>query len=124
MKNFKWLSLIAIVILISSCGKDLPELKGIQLSDWKTDRDGCHGIRAQSLDTLKSQKNLLLGLREMQIVEVLGKPDRNEPYKRNQKFFFYFLQPGESCDSTSESPAYLLVRFNAMGLAKEISVLN
>jgi len=124
MKKLKWLSGIALIVFITSCGRALPEFKGFELADWKADRDGCHGIREHALDTLRAQKNLLLGLSEMQIVSVLGKPDRNEPYKRNQKFFFYFLQPGESCDAAKESPAYLLVRFNAMGLAKEITVLN
>ena len=121
MKKFKALSIVVIVVL-SSCGRDLPELKGIELARWKTDESGCSGIREQALDTLQAQKNLLLGLSEMQIVALLGKPDHNELFKRNQKFYLYFLQPGEECSKPVQDPQLLKIRFNAMGLAKEVSI--
>lgn len=68
MRNFKQLSVAAAVVLAmmtGACGKKLPELKGIEWAAWKTDKDGCQRLREQSLDTLKAQKNLLLGLSEM-----------------------------------------------------------
>ena len=121
MKKSKALSIIVIVVL-SSCGRDVPELKGIDLAHWKTDERGCAGVREQVADTLQAQKNLLLGLSEMQIVELLGKPDHNELFKRNQKFYLYFLQSGEDCPKSVQDPRCLKIRFNAMGLAKEVSV--
>lgn len=71
---------------------------------------------------IEAQKEKLLALDEMAIVKLLGKPDRNELYKRNQKFYYYYLQPGEDCSSFAGSAKRLAVRFNAMGLAKEIIV--
>jgi hypothetical protein len=59
----------------------------------------------------------------MQIVRLLGKPDRNELFTRNQKFFEYYLQPSPECNADSAGTAMkLVVRFNAMGLAKEVAV--
>ena len=118
MKKFKALS-IAVIVVLSSCGRDLPELKGIELARWKTDEGACAGIREQTADTLRAQKNLLLGLSEMQIVELLGKPDHNELFKRNQKFYYYFLEPAPECAAHGDKPVKLSIRFNAMGLAKE-----
>ncbi len=41
----------------------------------------------------------MLGLNEMEIVDLLGKPDKQELYKRNQKFYRYYLQPGPACSA-------------------------
>jgi len=125
MQNFRKLSTVLlglILILTTACGKKLPELTGIDWEAWQADRNGCDGIRTPTIDTLAAQKNLLLGLTEMDIIKVLGKPDKNEPYKRNQKFFYYFLEPGEMCNQAQASPTYLQLRFNAMGLAKEAMI--
>ncbi len=71
----------------------------------------------------------MLALDEMAIVSLLGNPDQNELYKRNQKFYTYFLQPGPGCAAANAAPGdrdaapkKLVIRFNAMGLAKEIIV--
>jgi len=111
-----------MLILTTACGNKLPELTGIDWVAWQADREGCNGIRTLAIDTLSAQKNLLLGLSEMEIIKVLGKPDKNEPYKRNQKFFYYFLEPGETCKQAQSSPTYLQLRFNAMGMAKEAMI--
>lgn len=66
----------------------------------------------------------MLGLEEMQVIELLGRPDQNELYKRNQKFYYYWLTPSDQCDSTHVAGTMLrlAIRFNAMGLAKEVAV--
>lgn len=71
---------------------------------------------------LMDQKAELLALSELDIVELLGRPDQNELYTRNQKFYFYFLTPSSSCDTPAEKPQRLMIRFNAVGLAQEILV--
>jgi hypothetical protein len=59
----------------------------------------------------------------MQIVKLLGKPDRNELFKRNQKFFLYFIDPAPECvPGDSAVVQKLVIRFNAMGLAKEVAI--
>ncbi len=113
---------LLVCLMCLSCRKPLPELKGIETEVWTVDKNGCSGVRANSIEALKEQKSALLGLSEMEIVQVLGKPDRNELYKRNQKFYYYYLQPAPECEQHPDSALRLAIRFNAMGLAKEISV--
>lgn len=72
--------------------------------------------------TLRQQKDKLLALSETQIVRLLGKPDQNELYKRNQKFFRYFIGAGKPCSSPDEKPIMLSIRFSAMGLAQEVLI--
>lgn len=74
------------------------------------------------LEAMKAEKEKLLSLNELQIVELLGRPDQNELYKRNQKFYYYFLQPSPDCPAPAPEALRLVIRFNAMGLAKEVSI--
>lgn len=111
------------LITLSCCDKPLPELRSIDVAAWKNDKKGCDGIRASAINDLKEQKDKLLGLREMQIIDLLGKPDQNELYKRNQKFFYYNLHAGMDCPQhESSSNSRLAIRFNAVGLAKEVNI--
>lgn len=116
----KWL-LLSVVSLVFSCGKPLPDLNPIDLAQWKEDKGGCKNIRTSYLAALTEQKDELKGLSEGDIIELLGRPDRNELYKRNQKFYYYDLEPGKGCDSTLLNQQ-LILRFNAMGMAKEVSI--
>jgi hypothetical protein len=125
MIKFAWPSLLFFVLFVSSCGKDLPELEGMDLVSWKNDKNGCSGKRLEMLESIESEKSKLTALSEMDIVELLGKPDQNELYKRNQKFYTYFVQPSSACDAgIPDHPRRLVIRFNAMGLAKEVSIEN
>jgi outer membrane protein assembly factor BamE (lipoprotein component of BamABCDE complex) len=120
---FKWLSLIIVLLILSGCGKELPEFENLDLEQWKKDKNACGTYRVEYNETFQSQKKKLLALKEMQIVELLGRPDRNELYKRNQKFYYYYLKPSPDCSTyNSESNARLAIRFNAMGLAKEVMI--
>ncbi|MBP9925591.1 MAG: hypothetical protein KBF45_06335 [Cyclobacteriaceae bacterium] len=118
MKKFL---LFSVALVAFSCGKPLPDLSPIDLPQWKEDRGGCKSIRASFLSDLISQKEELKGLSEDAIIELLGRPDRNELYKRNQKFYYYDLEPGKPCDSTAHNQQ-LILRFNAMGMAKEVAI--
>jgi hypothetical protein len=116
-------SAIIISLVLMSCGKSLPTLDGIDLQSWKEDKNGCSGIRSSTQEAMIAQREKLLALEELQIVELLGKPDQNELYKRNQKFFYYYLQPSKECNpSDTVAIKRLSIRFNAMGLAKEVRV--
>ncbi len=116
----KWL-LLSVVSLVLSCGKPLPDLSPIDLTQWKEDKGGCKQIRSSFLTDLTQQKDELKGLSEGDIIKLLGRPDRNELYKRNQKFYYYDLEPGKTCDSTLTNQQ-LILRFNAMGMAKEVAI--
>lgn len=117
-------SLLLLAFIFSSCGKSLPTLDGIDLQSWKEDKNGCMGKRSSMQESIIAQHSKLLALEELQIVELLGKPDQNELYKRNQKFFYYYLQSAKECNAGDSTliPKRLSIRFNAMGLAKEVRV--
>lgn len=68
------------------------------------------------------QQDALLGSDEMEIVSILGKPDEQELYKRNQKFLYYYIDPAKACGDSTTSSRRLVVRFNAVGLAKELTI--
>jgi len=121
-KAFRY-NFIAAILLMLSCGKSLPTLHDVDLKSWVADKNACSGKRSDALQAMQDQKDDFLGLSEIQIVELLGRPDHNELYKRNQKFYYYFLQPSPDCpDTVSSEPLKLTIRFNAMGYAKEVSI--
>jgi outer membrane protein assembly factor BamE (lipoprotein component of BamABCDE complex) len=122
MSTCKWLSFFLFVICFS-CNKPLPTLEGLDLERWKKDKNACNNIRINMREAIDEQKNKLLSLDQMQIVKLLGKPDKNELSTRNQKFFYYFLEPGPACEGIDDSITdKLVIRFNAIGLAKEIAI--
>lgn len=120
MQVYKWLSL-SLFVLMTSCGKPLPEWKGIDMEQWRADKNGCEGYREKNLEPLEKQLTSLEALDEMEIIKFLGKPDMNELYKRNQKIYYYYVQPSPECTVYQHSKT-LTIRFNAMGLAKEIAI--
>lgn len=105
-----------------SCGNPLPTLENFDSAVWKDDRNGCKGSRREMAASLEQQKGKLLALKEMQIVSLLGRPDGNELYERNQKFYYYNLTAGTACASQDPTRLKLEVRFNAMGVAKEVYI--
>lgn len=124
MSIFKWFKYGAILfIFLCSCRKSLPTLDHINLQEWKNDKLACSAKRSSMAQAIEDQSEKLLALSEQEIISLLGKPDENELYKRNQKFYYYFVQPSRQCsDSVVGDPKKLVIRFNAVGLAKEVSV--
>lgn len=115
----KWLFLSVVLV---ACGKPLPDLSPLNLEQWKEDKNGCMRFREQSISYLMDQLEELKGLSEKDIIKLLGRPDRNELYKRNQKFYYYDVAPGKSCSNPHPENQQLVLRFNAMGLAKEVTI--
>lgn len=123
MKQSRWCSILLFIVLFSSCSKELPELKGIDQTDWISDKNGCLNKRREMVQSVHREKEKLLSLTEMEVVSLLGKPDENELYIRNQKFYYYHLTPSTACrGSTDTISLRLIVRFNAIGLAKEVRI--
>jgi hypothetical protein len=123
MVRFRLFSFLSFILLLNACGKRLPELKGIDRAQWIADPHACEGKRSKMIASLEMEKDKLLALNEMQVVEVLGKPDENELSKRNQKFYYYQLSPTlEFCNRADSIELKLIIRFNAMGLAKEVAI--
>jgi hypothetical protein len=124
MSTFKWYRLgIVSLLFLFSCGKSLPSIDDVDLQAWKDDKQACRGTRSSMLNAMETQSKKLLSLSQQEVISLLGKPDENELYKRNQKFFYYFIEPSPACaNSNTQNPKKLVIRFNAMGLAKEVAV--
>jgi hypothetical protein len=120
MHIFKWRSPLFIILVLVSCNS-APKLEDFDSDVWASDRYGCRDLRGKYYPSLKLQKSKLLGLNEMEVVQVLGNPDQNELFTRNQKFYYYFLEPSEKCAIPSLKAKRLVLRFNAVGLLKEIN---
>jgi hypothetical protein len=124
MRICKSLSLITFFICLA-CSRPLPDLEGIDRDGWSSDRNGCTRARADMRPAIDREKEKLLALDQLQIVKLLGRPDENELSERNQKFFYYYLDPGPSCALAADTlPEKLAIRFNAMGLAKEVALVR
>ncbi len=115
-------SLFLALLILASCSKPIPTLEGVDLSKWKDDKNACSGNRAAMATALKTEAQKLKGLSEMDVVDLLGRPDENELYKRNQKFFYYYLTAGPDCPQHGPVPQKLILRFNAMGFAQLVSI--
>ncbi len=122
MRNGNVKIIFLLMLIFAACGKSLPELENIDLEVWKADRNGCKRDREKMITSFKEQKDKLKGLSEDDIIKLLGRPDQNELWKRNQKFFKYFIEPGGSCQKGSTN-VILSIRFNAMNLAKEVEII-
>lgn len=122
MKIIKSLILILLASL-SGCNKTT-DLPGFDEAMWQRDKNGCEGIRLQMIYDLEKVKHQLQGLNQDNVVEILGRPDKNELYKRNQKFFIYEIANAKECKTLSDEQEhiFLSIRFNATGLAKEVMI--
>lgn len=113
-----------LLFLLLSCGKPVPSLEGFDAQQWKNDPSGCRGERVKLESALTSGIERIKGLSESDINAFLGKPDRNELYERNQKFYHYYITAGPACETKSASPRKLTIRFNAMGYAQVITIVE
>jgi hypothetical protein len=118
----RWFSVIVLILALASCRKSLPNLDGIDKNVWSSDKNGCKGDRLALKAALKSQVVKLRALTETEIVSLLGSPDATELSTRNQKFFYYSISPAAICESAKSGSSRLVIRFNAMGLAKNVNV--
>lgn len=116
------LSIILSALLLFACRNDLPTLEGVDLEKWKKDKNACLGSRQLMESALRAEISKLKGLSEMDVIGLLGRPDQNELYKRNQKFYYYFISPGPGCVTADTIFHKLAVRFNAMGYAQLVSI--
>lgn len=115
-------SIVFLLFVAVACSNPLPALEGVDTSAWKDDKMGCSGRRQEMETALVKAMDKLKGLSEMEVIELLGRPDENELYKRNQKFYFYYVTPGPDCPADEVLPRRLSVRFNAMGYAQLVSI--
>ncbi len=99
---------------------------------WKNDKFGCKNQRLTQVKSLIDQKQKIQGLGQNQIMQVLGKPDFQELYSRNQRFYIYFYQKNEICDQPNnviktasiQNQKTIKLRFSALDMVTEVLVDN
>jgi len=117
----KSLSYILFISIICGCSNNTSV--SFDSESWKSDSYGCHEKRIKLYNDIINNQDEILGLTNKEIIKILGKPERNELYRRNQKFFIYHISPGSKCNIINdEETLFLFIRFNAVGLSQEVFV--
>ena len=96
----------------------------VNLENWKSDRDGCKGLRMKELEAFKTVKNNFLGADNQALIKTLGRPDRVDLMDKSQSFFFYFLEPSGDCEGveSEKEPLRVLFRMNAISKVSEVTI--
>ena len=115
--------LLIVCIFISSFGCGSKKTVSFDTALWKSDKNGCKKERLKLYNGLLDNQDELLGLSNRQIINLLGMPERNELYERNQKFFIYAISPSSRCNIRYQGDKlFMFIRFNAIGLSQEIFI--
>ena len=72
---------ISLCLLVTACGNST-KIEGFDSQAWQSDVAGCDGVRRIILENVDLETELI-GLSESEILGILGKPDRNQLYKRS-----------------------------------------
>ena len=112
---------LALTFSISACSSI--ELKDFDNAAWKLDRHGCKGDRTTMLSSFETQKESLKEYKELKVLNYLGKPDYIQLAARNQKYYHYFYEGGQQCDSAlSDFGRKVSIRFNALNLVTDVYI--
>ncbi len=109
------------------CGPAPEKLGSLDLVKWREDQNGCKNVRAKLIKDLKAiQQTEIKGRSANEIGTLLGIPDRQQLADRSQKYYVYFVAPGQHCKdrkTVQDSPS-VAIRFSAMGIATEVTYQN
>jgi hypothetical protein len=125
MKLYNIIIAICLVITVgvSSCTKDKPKLEGFNSELWKADKKGCNGKRIYLSEFLFTNSVNIKGMKDNDILELMGKPEKTNWEDRGKKTYYYFIQPGSQCDSTSLllEGTKIAFEFDALGRVKLVT---
>ena len=125
IKKLPVLLIVFLLILPSGCSrkkKKANRLEKLETEVWINDKNGCTGDRMEMKNQLLALKHNMRGMKFGDIESYLGKPDGQELYNRNQKYYIYYIEPGPKCKNAIESTQALFVRFSAVGIANEFTI--
>jgi len=120
----KRLYLIPLLAMSLLCSCGVPDsLKSFDSETWKADTYACGGNRGKLVTEFEKIRKELYGKKEYVLRNVLGKPDSEELLERNQRIYYYYIEPGNQCtDRSALSEANRVeVRINALGKVSEIT---
>ncbi|MGD1839896.1 MAG: hypothetical protein ACFB0B_03230 [Thermonemataceae bacterium] len=117
LKRISWILLLALL----AC-KELPDLKDFDEESWQADKMGCNAQRLAAIESFRMNKEAMMGLSQKQIMQLLGKPDEQNLYRRNQKFYVYYLR-SSTCEGVSKTAERAVsIRFSAIDNVTEINI--
>lgn len=125
MKNALFsLILLLLTLIFVACGNGNISIEGLDTLSWKKDQKGCKSARVKLEASFMTDKSKLKGFSQREIMNILGKPDEIELYKRSQKFFIYYINPGRGCEGSGikTRPRSLYLKFSALDVSNEIFV--
>jgi len=112
--------LLGLLLGVAAC-QNTTEFEGFATATWKSDRMACTGKRQQMKEDFEKIRQKLKGLNQMEVVDVLGKPDLQRLDDRNMKSYLYFLEPASTCPSGRADAQVVILRFNAVDRVLEIT---
>ena len=113
--------IVALSLICQACTKRI-DVGDFDSKKWIGDQQGCTGDRVEMLEDLIKIKPNLLGLYQKSIIKVLGQPEGEELYERSQTYYWYYIDASDKCESPSENPRKLAIRFTALGIANQIDI--
>ena len=116
---------LLLLVVLSSCG--VPDsLKDFDSETWKEDRYGCNGERQKLVGEFNTIRRELYGKKEYVVRNLLGKPDSESLLERNQRIYYYYIEPGTQCTERGKlSEANRVeVRINPTGKVSEVSFME
>ena len=114
-----------ILLLMLGC-QTAVDIDHFDEAAFRSDPNGCLGIRAAMKDTLFAADPHFKNLTQEEIYATLGKPDRQELASRSQKYFVYYIDAAPNCEGHHEGslPLTLYIRFSATNRASEVKYEN
>jgi hypothetical protein len=113
---------VTFLLSLAACTTPNPPAY-LNTEEWRSDDNGCTGLRAETMFSHPELLDELKGKSEDAILDWLGQPDKNELYRRSQKFYIYALDPSTECEIyDSTKTRYLHIRFSATNRAQEVMI--
>ncbi|MEP4531600.1 MAG: hypothetical protein ABJ004_00845 [Cyclobacteriaceae bacterium] len=112
-------SLLLLVVFCFSCYPKI-KIEGFDGEKWKQPITTCQEDKIGLAELVVANQGNVLGKGQAEIKQFLGQPDEHELYRRNQKFFYYNLTAGDTCENLRVRR--LSVLFDALDRAKEVMV--
>lgn len=114
--------IIPFLLLLVSC-YSIPEIEGFNKAEWAAPLRECDDSKEEIARLILKNEALLLGEGQAEIKALLGDPDANELYVRNQKFLYYNLTASDSCPNVDKA-LRLSIRFDALDRVKELTIVE
>jgi hypothetical protein len=123
LKPLTSLLFLGLSVIVVSCSGPV-DAGDVNLDNWKSDRDGCKGLRLQELEAFRAAKDNFLGADNQALIKTFGRPDRVELVDKSQSFFFYFVEPSDDCEGvkSEKEPLRVLFRMNAISRVSEVTI--